>query len=127
MPLVRIDLAVGNDAAYRRSISDVIYGAMRETINVPENDRFAIVTEHAPENFVVDRTYLGIERTDACVIISITLNEGRTLEQKKALYRAIADGLQRAIRLRPQDVFIDLVEVKKENWSFGNGEAQYAT
>jgi phenylpyruvate tautomerase PptA (4-oxalocrotonate tautomerase family) len=99
---------------------------MRETINVPENDRFAIVTEHPLENFVVDRTYLGIERTDASVIISITLNEGRTLEQKKAFFRAIADGLQREIQLRPQDVFINLVEVKKENWSFGNGEAQYA-
>jgi 4-oxalocrotonate tautomerase len=126
MPLVRIDLAAGQDATYRSAISDVIYQAMRETINVPENDRFAIITEHSREHFVVDRTYLGIERSDWCVIISITLNEGRTLEQKKALYRAIADGLQREIQLRPQDVFINLVEVKKENWSFGNGEAQYA-
>lgn len=126
MPLIRIDLAAGKDAAYRRAISDVVYRAMRETINVPENDRFAIITEHSPENFVVDRTYLGIERSDATVMISITLNEGRTLEQKKAFYRAIAGGLQREIALRPQDVFINLVEVKKENWSFGNGEAQYA-
>jgi 4-oxalocrotonate tautomerase len=127
MPLIRVDLAAGKHNSYRQSIVDVIYRAMRETINVPENDRFAIVTEHPLENFVVDRTYLGIERTDACVIISITLNEGRTLEQKKAFFRAIADGLQREIQLRPQDVFINLVEVKKENWSFGNGEAQYAS
>jgi phenylpyruvate tautomerase PptA (4-oxalocrotonate tautomerase family) len=126
MPLIRVDLAAGKHNSCRQSIVDVIYRAMRETINVPENDRFAIVTEHPLENFVVDRTYLGIERTDASVIISITLNEGRTLEQKKAFFRAIADGLQREIQLRPQDVFINLVEVKKENWSFGNGEAQYA-
>jgi phenylpyruvate tautomerase PptA (4-oxalocrotonate tautomerase family) len=126
MPLIRVDLAAGKHARYRQAIVEVIYRAMRETINVPENDRFAIVTEHPLEDFIVDRTYLGIERTDACVIISITLNEVRTLEQKKAFYRAIADGLQREIQLRPQDIFISLVEVKKENWSFGNGEAQYA-
>ena len=126
MPLVRIDLPRGKSTEYRRTLGDVVYEAMIQTINVPANDRFQIITEHAPDELVVDRTYLGIERTADCVLIQIFLNEGRTTEMKKAFYRAIADGLNERLGLRKQDVFINLVEVKKENWSFGNGEAQYA-
>jgi 4-oxalocrotonate tautomerase len=126
VPLVRIDLVKGQPADYRRAIGDVIYEAMRATINVPENDRFQTITEHAPEDFIVDPNYLGIARTPACVIIQITLNEGRTVEMKRAFYKAIADGLHARLGIRREDVFINLVEVKKENWSFGNGEAQYA-
>jgi phenylpyruvate tautomerase PptA (4-oxalocrotonate tautomerase family) len=126
MPLVRIDLPRGKTAEYRRTLGDVVYEAMIQTINVPANDRFQIVTEHPPDELIIDRTYLGIERSADCVIIQVFLNEGRTSELKKTFYRAIADGLQQRLGLRKQDVFITLVEVKKENWSFGNGEAQYA-
>jgi 4-oxalocrotonate tautomerase len=126
MPLVRIDLPRGKSADYRRTLGDVVYEAMVKAINVPVNDRFQVITEHAPENLVIDRTYLGIERSADCVVIQLFLNEGRTTELKKAFYRAVADGLNERLGLRKQDVFITLVEVKKENWSFGNGEAQYA-
>jgi phenylpyruvate tautomerase PptA (4-oxalocrotonate tautomerase family) len=93
---------------------------------VPEKDRFQVVAEHNANNFLYDPSYLGIERTENLVIIQITWNEGRTVEQKKALYKAIAEGLAKSPGIRPQDVFINLVEVKKENWSFGDGVAQYA-
>jgi 4-oxalocrotonate tautomerase len=126
MPLVRIDLSRGKTAEYRRTLGDVVYEAMIQTINVPANDRFQVITEHPPDELIIDRTYLGIERSADCVLIQVFLNEGRTTELKKAFYRAIADGLQQRLGLRKQDVFITLVEVKKENWSFGNGEAQYA-
>ena len=126
MPMVRIDLPRGKSAEYRRTIGDVVYDAMVKTINVPANDRFQVITEHAPENLIVDRTYLGIERTAECILIQVVLNEGRTTELKKAFYKAVAEGLHDRLGLRKQDVFIGLVEVKKENWSFGNGEAQYA-
>jgi len=126
MPLVRIDLPRGKSSEYRRTLGDVVYEAMIQTINVPANDRFQIITEHPPEELIIDRTYLGIERSADCVLIQVTLNEGRSTELKKAFYRAIADGLNQRLGLRKQDVFINLVEVKKENWSFGNGEAQYA-
>jgi 4-oxalocrotonate tautomerase len=126
MPLVRIDLPRGKTAEYRRTLGDVVYEAMIQTINVPANDRFQVITEHPPDELIIDRTYLGIERSADCVLIQVFLNEGRTTELKKAFYRAIADGLQQRLGLRKQDVFITLVEVKKENWSFGNGEAQYA-
>lgn len=125
MPLVRIDLRKGMNAAYRQDIGRVVYEAM-VAAGVPEKDRFQVVAEHHADNFLYDPSYLGIERTENLVIIQITWNEGRTVEQKKALYKAIADGLAKSPGIRPQDVLINLVEVKKENWSFGNGVAQYA-
>jgi 4-oxalocrotonate tautomerase len=126
MPLVRIDLVEGKPEAYRAAIGEVLYQAMRATLNVPENDRFQVFSGHPATAMVVDPDYLGIQRSADCVIVQVTLNEGRTVEMKQAFYRAVADGLHRELALRREDVFINLVEVRKENWSFGNGEAQYA-
>ena len=127
MPLVRIDLAVGRPPDQRRAIGDVVYDAMIATIDVPAGDRFQVITEHAATDFVFDPHYLGIERSPDCVFVQVTLNEGRTIDKKKAFFKAIADGLHERIGLRREDVLIQLVEVKKENWSFGDGIAQYAT
>jgi phenylpyruvate tautomerase PptA (4-oxalocrotonate tautomerase family) len=126
MPLVRIDLRKGKEPTYRQEIGRVVYEAM-VAVGVPANDRFQVVSEHDADNFLFDPGYLGIDRSDDLVIIQITWNEGRTVDQKKALYKAIADGLGTAPGIRPEDVFINLVEVRKENWSFGKGEAQYAS
>ena len=127
MPLVRIDLPAGRNAADRQAIGEVIYTAMTETLNVPKDDRFQIFTEHQPDTLVIDPTYLNIQRSPAVLIIQVTLNGGRSVELKRAFYKAVADGLHNRIGLRREDVFISLVEVAKENWSFGNGEAQYAS
>jgi 4-oxalocrotonate tautomerase len=126
MPLARVDLAVGKSAEYRRTIGDVIYDAMQSAINVPPHDRFQVITEHPPEGFIFDPTYLGIQRSADCIFIQVILNEGRTVDAKRAFYTAIVDGLRTRLKVRPEDVVIVLVEVKKENWSFGKGEAQYA-
>ena len=126
MPLVRINLPEGHAADYRNAIGDVVYTAMVEALNVPENDRFQVISEHASSDLVIDPIYLGIQRSKDAILIQVTLNEGRTVELKRAFYKAVADGLHERVGLRREDVFINLVEVKKENWSFGNGEAQYA-
>ena len=130
MPLVRIALlhenARGKPAGFGRRVGEVVYRAMADTINVPANDHFQVITEHDADGLVFDRGYLGIERSDGYVLVQITLNEGRSLEQKKALYRALADRLHDELGVRREDVMVSLVEVKKENWSFGNGIAQYA-
>jgi phenylpyruvate tautomerase PptA (4-oxalocrotonate tautomerase family) len=126
MPLARIDLPQGKSADYRKAVGEIVYDAMIKTINVPKDDRFQVITEHPAEGLVFDPTYLGIKRTADCILIQITLNEGRTLDMKRAFYKAIADGLHDRLQLRREDVIISLVEVKKENWSFGNGEATYA-
>lgn len=127
MPLVRIDIKRNTDASYAKKLGKVVYDSMKTAINVPDQDNFQILAEHDDEHFVYDPTYLGISRSDGLVFIQITLNEGRTVDQKKLLYKTIAEGLNREAGVRLADVFINLVEVKKENWSFGSGIAQYAT
>jgi phenylpyruvate tautomerase PptA (4-oxalocrotonate tautomerase family) len=126
MPLVRIHLAKGKSPEHRHMIGDVIYESMLTTINVPKDDRFQLFSEYEPGAFHVDPTYLGIQRSADWLIIEIVLREGRTVDMKRALYKAIADGLHERLKVRTEDVFITLIEVKKENWSFGNGLAQYA-
>jgi len=126
MPLVRIDLQEGKDADYRRKAGQMVYEAMVATTGVPNNDHFQIIAEHRAENFVFDPDYLGIHRTSDLIMVQIFFNDGRSVAQKRALYKAIADGLSTELKVRREDVFITLVEVKKENWSFGNGIAQYA-
>jgi 4-oxalocrotonate tautomerase len=125
MPLVRIDLRKGKDTTYRDQIGLAVHDALI-SVGVPKDDHFQVITEHEPPNLVFDPAYLGIRRSEDLVMIQITWNEGRTVEQKKALYKAIADGLAAKPGLRREDVFVSLVEVRRENWSFGNGIAQYA-
>jgi 4-oxalocrotonate tautomerase len=126
MPLVRISLVKGKPEAYRRKLGDAVHRALVETIDVPPLDRFQLLTEHEPGDLVYDSMYLGIARSSDIVLIQITLSAGRPLEKKRALYRRIADNLKAAVGLRGEDVWINLVEVAKENWSFGNGVASYA-
>ena len=125
MPLVRIALRKGKSPAYLAAVGEAVHRAMVETINVPADDRFQVFTEHAPETLVYAPKYLGIEHTDDIVVIQITLNTGRTLDQKRALYRALAGKLAKDPGLRKEDILVNLVEVSKENWSFGNGEMSY--
>ena len=127
MPLVRVALRKGKSPEYRRALSDSIHRAMVETIKIPEQDRFQIITEHDDSSLVYDPSYLGISRSDGVVLIQITLSAGRTVEVRKALFARIAQLLRESPGVRPEDVFVNLVEVAKENWSFGNGIAQYAT
>jgi 4-oxalocrotonate tautomerase len=125
MPLVRIDLLEGKTAEYRIQAGQIVYEAMLDVLGVPKYDRFQIITEHPQAGLQFDRDYLGIHRSDDCIFVQITLSIGRTVEVKQRFYKAVADGLHQALRVRREDVFINLVEVVKENWSFGNGEAQY--
>ena len=126
MPLARIDLPKGTTADYRSAVGDTVYNAMISVLNVPQDDRFQVIAEHAGADLVIDADYLGIHRSPDAIVIQVTLNEGRSVEMKRAFYKAVADGLHERLALRREDVVINLVEVKKENWSFGNGEAQYA-
>jgi 4-oxalocrotonate tautomerase len=127
MPLVRIDLLEGKSGEYRKQVGQVVYQALLDTFNVPKNDRFQVITEHSREGFLFDRDYLGIHRSDDCIFLQITLNSGRTVEMKHRFYKAVADGLYESLKMRREDVLINLVEIPKENWSFGNGEAQYVS
>lgn len=126
MPLTHIALRAGKPEAYRQAIFDGLYRAMRETFDVPEDDQFMTITEHAAGNFRYGASYLGVSRSDDLVLIQITANDTRSEEQKKALFRRIAELLGQEPGIRPEDVFVSLVEVVKANWSLGHGLAQYA-
>jgi len=126
MPLTHISLRRGKPAAYRKAILDSLHQAMRETFNVPEDNSFMTITEHDEDNFRYGKSYLDIARSDDLVFMQLTVNNTRTLDQKKALYRRIVERLSDSPGLRPEDIFISLVEVLPENWSMGNGFAQYA-
>ena len=126
MPLVRIDLVAGKSIEFRKTLGEIVHRAMRETIDVPANDKFQIITEHAEGEINVADNYLGNTYTRGIVLIQITLNAGRTVEMKKAFFKKIADDIHAQLNLRRDDVVINLVEVVKENWSFGGGIAQYA-
>ncbi len=125
MPLVRIDIGPGHPAGFGRAVGDIVYRAMTTEINVPADDKFQIISAHEATELNIPVSYLGIEYSPGIVFIQVTLNGGRTTELKKKFYRRIADDLHAELQVRKEDVFISLVEVDKENWSFGNGEMQY--
>ena len=126
MPLVRIALRKGKAPVYRKRLGEIVYETMAGVMGVPAGDNFQITSEHDPLGLVYDPEYLHIHRTDEIVVVQITLNEGRTVEVKKRFFQQLADRLHQELGLRREDLFINLIEVKKENWSFGSGEAQYA-
>ena len=126
MPLIHVSMRTGRSAATRDAICNSIHHALHETFDVPDDNEFIAITEHDAANFRYSQGYLGIERSDDIVMIQITANDTRTPAQKKALFRRTADLLVERAGLRPEDVFISLVEVRRENWSLGNGLAQYA-
>jgi 4-oxalocrotonate tautomerase len=125
MPLVRITLRPSHPPEFLRDLSDAVHQALVAEANVPADDKFHIIEQ--VENLVAHPTYGGVQRSEGLVIIQITLNAGRTVEVKKNLYADIVRRLQEALDIRPDDVLISLVEVTKENWSFGNGIATYAS
>ncbi|SOE87571.1 Tautomerase enzyme [Burkholderia sp. YR290] len=127
MPIVRIDISKHASPDTVQAVSDTVYQAMTEVGNVPPNDKFQVVTRHAPEELIFPADgYLGIRYSPSIVFIQVTWNAGRTIEVKKAFYAAVADGIHQKTAIRKEDVFINLIDVARENWSFGNGEMQYA-
>ena len=127
MPLVRIDIASSAPPQVVRAVSDVVYDAMTSVASVPANDRFQVITRHGSDELVYPSDgYLGVTYSPGIVFIQVTWNSGRSVEVKKAFYRAVAEGIAHKAGLRIQDVWISLIDVAREDWSFGNGDMQYA-
>jgi 4-oxalocrotonate tautomerase len=125
MPLVNIDLLEGRTDQELRLIGDSVHQAMTEELDVPQRDRFQLVTQHGPATLQFDRHYLDIERSDQFVMVRVTLSAGRTTEAKSAFYRRLAELLAERIGLRSEDLAIILVENERTDWSFGRGQASY--
>jgi len=125
MPILHISLRAGKPEAYRQAIFDGLYRAMREALNVPEDDQFMTITEHDAANFRYGATCFGVKRSDDLVYIQIIVFDTRTTEQKKALFRRTAELLGENPGIRPEDVFVTVLEAAKENWSVGYGLASF--
>jgi 4-oxalocrotonate tautomerase len=125
MPLVRISLLEGTTPEYRKAIADGVHQAMIDAIVLPSKDRFQVITEYKKENLFYDADYLDVKRSDKIVFVQITMSTGRKPGQKRALFKRMAELLAKSPGLRAEDLLINLIEVSWENWSFGNGEAQY--
>jgi len=125
MPLVRISLRQGTSPEYRKALGDGVHRAMVEALAIPSEDHFQVITEYPPEGLIYDPQYLGVRRSDRVVFVQITLSSGRKPQQKRKLFKRMAEILAQTPGLSPQDLLINLVETSWENWSFGNGEAQY--
>jgi 4-oxalocrotonate tautomerase len=123
MPFARIDMIHGKSPEYRKTVGNIVYTAMVDILKAPDGDRFQVISEHTASNFIFDPSFFGIERSVDCIFIQLTLKDGRTLDQKRGFYKQVADDLHAQLGLRREDVFISLVPVAAEDWSFGNGEA----
>jgi hypothetical protein len=126
MPFVRIDLSKKHPEGFAQQVGEIVYEVMTTQINVPKDDKFQVITKHDSSELLMPKSYLGIEYSEDIIFIQVTLNEGRNTEMKKKFYKAICEDLVEKLKVRPQDIVINLIEVNKENWSFGNGEMQYA-
>ncbi|HEX5659304.1 MAG TPA: tautomerase family protein [Polyangiales bacterium] len=126
MPFVRISVVEGGASRFKAQISEAVHTALVEKFNVPSDDRFQAISVHGPDELIYPPAYLGIVHSKSIVIIQVTCNAGRTLELKKALYARIAELIASTTEVGKNDVIISLVEVQKEDWSFGNGAASYA-
>jgi phenylpyruvate tautomerase PptA (4-oxalocrotonate tautomerase family) len=122
MPFARIDLAQGKTQEYRAAVADIVYQGIVGVLKAPDGDRFIVVNEHKPENLIYDPTFLGMQRSPDFMLIQVTSTVGNTKDQKLAFYRQIADELKSKLGVRPDDITINMVLVKQEDWSFGRGE-----
>jgi 4-oxalocrotonate tautomerase len=125
MPFVRIFLRAGTSPEYRKALGDGVHRALVETIAVPASDHFQVISEHSASDLIYDPGYLGVHRSDRFVLVQIILGNGRKPQQKRKFFKRIAEILAESPGLPPQDLMTVLVETSWENWSFGNGEAQY--
>jgi phenylpyruvate tautomerase PptA (4-oxalocrotonate tautomerase family) len=126
VPFVKIYLRKGKSPEYLRSVADAVHEALVAQANVPPDDRFQVIHQLEDNTLIAHPSYGGVNRSKDLVVVEITLNAGRTVDIKKNLYADIARRLQEAADVRPDDLLISLVEVVKENWSFGGGRATYA-
>jgi 4-oxalocrotonate tautomerase len=127
MPLARIDISKDASAELVRIVSDAVYKAMVEIANVPVHDKFQVINRHAKGEIIFpDEGYLGVNYTGDLIIIQVTWVSGRSIDVKKRFFHQIANDIHEKGGVRKEDVWINLVDTSREDWSFGNGEMQYA-
>ena len=126
MPLVRLSLPHDATTQDIEAVSDAVHLALVAHCTVPMADKFHLVQRHAPDELICSPEFLGVKHSTHVVMVQVFLSSGRSLEAKKALYAQIARHIAETSSFAANDVIINLSETTRENWSFGNGIAQYA-
>jgi phenylpyruvate tautomerase PptA (4-oxalocrotonate tautomerase family) len=127
MPLARIDISRDASPELVHVVSEAIYKAMVEIANVPAHDKFQVINRHTADEIIFpNEGYLGLTYTRDLIIIQITWVSGRSVEVKKKFFQRIADEIHEKAHVRKEDIWINLVDTNREDWSFGDGEMQYA-
>jgi phenylpyruvate tautomerase PptA (4-oxalocrotonate tautomerase family) len=121
MPTARIDLAKGKPKDYRAKVAEIVYRGIVEQLEAPEDDNYVVIHEHDPENFFWPKSFLGLDHTPDIIFIQVVTTVGAEVSQKRAFMKAMADELEKQVGLRREDTMINLIYIKQEDWSFGNG------
>jgi phenylpyruvate tautomerase PptA (4-oxalocrotonate tautomerase family) len=124
VPLVRIDLVEGREPAAVRKLADVVQEVLEEVFAAPPRDRYQVIDEHPSRNVILQDTGLGFERTDDRVLVQV-FQQGRSEDQKKALYARLAERLESDCGVAPTDLMVSVAANSREDWSFGLGRAQF--
>jgi len=124
MPLVRIDVLQGRTPEELRKLADSVQNVMLEVFAAPPRDRYQIISEHDKGHIIAEDTGLGLQRSDGIVIIQI-FQQGRSTEQKVAVYAELAQRLEAECGVRPEDLIVSVMANRYADWSFGLGEAQF--
>src|SRR6185437_1232852 len=122
MPFTRIMVQKQMTRMQKEHIAMGVHNAMVESLKIPRDDFFQLITEYRPEDFFFDKSFLGISRSDNLIVIQITLRRGRSDAMKEELYAKIANNLSREEKIRPEDIFIYLTENDFSDWSVGKGK-----
>jgi len=126
MPLIRIDAIAGRTPQEVKRLLDAAHRAMLTAFQVPERDRYQIYEEHAPEHFIVQDTGLGIARTNQVIVVTV-ISRPRSQEAKQRFYAELCRELKSACGMETSDTMVSIVTNSDEDWSFGNGRAQFLT
>ncbi|MEC5212466.1 phenylpyruvate tautomerase PptA (4-oxalocrotonate tautomerase family) [Polaromonas sp. CG_9.5] len=122
MPFIRTCVHKDTPAAQRQSIVDGIHQALVDSIGMPADELFNLVTDYDAQQFFYSRTFNGVARSDGVVVIDITLRRGRSDAMKRALYASVAQNLEKNAGIAPSDVFIFMHENDYSDWSVGGGK-----
>jgi len=128
MPLARISLRRGRDAAWLHRLSQAVQRALVESFEVPPSDCFQILHQHEADELIFDPLYSGPEplsapRSADFILIALTAGRVRSLATKQAFYRRLTELLAQSNAIAPQDVMVIINITGPEDWSFGDGKA----
>lgn len=120
MAIVRVDFSTKQPAEFAPTVSRVINACMQQVLGVSPTENYIVCQAYPAEAILHAPDICSTERLEKIAFIQITLNQGRSAELKRKFFKQLGAELMETGYLKVEDMFINLVEVASENWSFGN-------